>query len=112
MLFFFQKPVAVTEENTVAALLRRVLGAAHQHWEKRVGDIGNDYAQRSGTLVSQALGQRIGAVVQFDDGRIDTFLQRRTDVTLVIDDRGDGENGYSCFARYIINRSCFTSGCP
>ena len=111
-LFLLQKPVAVTEQNTVAALLRRILGPAHQHGEKWVGDIGDDHTERTCTFVGQALGEGIGPVIQLEDGGIHAFFKRGAHMTLVVDDRRHGEDGDPCFARYIVNGWCFTSGCP
>ena len=39
-------------------------------------EIGNDHPQRTGALVGQTLGERIGAVVQFEDGGIHALFER------------------------------------
>src|SRR5215472_9647930 len=85
---FFPMVVRGAED---AAQLGRILGAAHDHGEKRVGNGRNNHAERMRFLLREAACQKIGPVIQLEDGGFDALAKFLSNVSLVVDDSGDRE---------------------
>src|SRR3984957_16504124 len=110
-VLFFEIVVAVAKQEVVAKLLRSVFGAANDHREKWIRDIGHDHADRLRFLLNEAASDQIRAVVQLAYRGLDALAQNLADVSLVVDDGGDGENRDAGFARYVGD-ACGFRGLP
>jgi hypothetical protein len=59
------------------------------------------------SLLGQASRQQIGPVVKFMNSRLDTFAKFLANMTLFVDDRGNGKNRNPSRLGYIINTGVF-----
>ena len=89
-LFLAEVVVAARDEQHVAGVVGRVLGAPDHLWKERVGDVRHDHADRSGLLRREAAREQVGLVAELLHGALDAALERGAHERRAVDRRGHG----------------------
>jgi hypothetical protein len=102
-LFLLQIVVAARDQQRVAAGVGRVFGAADDFGKKRVGDVGDDHADRLRALLRHAARQQIRLVAERGHGGLDAAFQIGADERAVVQHRRDGGDRHAGAFGDVVN---------
>src|SRR5207237_719583 len=96
--------LGVAEDDVEGRATRNLFDAAHDQGEERVGDVGDDHAERTRLPLDQPAGQPVRHVTELGDRRLHALARIDADSGSFVDHARDGHRRDASVPRNIVNR--------